>query len=103
MNKHQVSTAMRTAFENIKVQMPRSKSEKLFGLPVDMEKNKGYIDGMARIGGMVMDAINGKAGIYKRNDWNAHLSFRTAGLLNAPAFNTDRHFGKNNAFDCMVG
>jgi glutamate-1-semialdehyde aminotransferase len=85
MNKHQVSTAMRTAFENIKV------------------KQSAFSEEGKRIGGIVVDAINGKAGIYKRNDWNAHLSFRTAGLLNAPAFNIDRHYGKNNAFDCMVG
>lgn len=84
MNKHQVSTAMRTAFENIKV-MPSAFSE------------QGQ-----KIGGMVVDAINGKAGKVNRPDWNAHLSFRTAGLLNAPAFNVNNHTGRRNAFDCMV-
>lgn len=65
MNTHQITTTIRHAFENIQVKRVVNKPE------------------AERIAGMVMDALSSKAGIIKRNDWNAHLSFDTFKTLQA--------------------
>ena len=96
MKTHQIKTAIRLAFENIKV------------------KKSAFTEEGARIGSIIAPALNKGPGIINRPDWNASLSFRTAKLLNAPSFhrtitvngkveevNFNRHRGGANAYDCM--
>jgi hypothetical protein len=80
----QIKTAIREAFERITV------------------KKSAFTNEGARIGAIVHTANNRGAGIINRPVWNAGLSFKTAKLLNAPAFDVNNHWGKRNAFDCMV-
>ena len=68
MKTHQVKTAIRLAFENIKV-MPSA-----------------YTEEGGRIGAIIAPALKKGPGIINRPDWNASLSFRTAKMLNAPTF-----------------
>lgn len=65
MNKHQISTSIRTAFENVQVKRVVNKSQ------------------AERWASLIMDALSSKAGIIQRNDWNAHLSFETFKKLKA--------------------
>ena len=84
MKTHQIKTAIRLAFENIKVM------------------RSAYTDEGARIGSMIQPKLDKGPGIINRPDWNAHLSHRTAQLLNAPKFDHNEHYGRRNAYDCMV-
>jgi hypothetical protein len=68
MKTHQIKTAIRLAFENIKVM------------------RSAYTEEGARIGAMVQPKLDKGPGIINRPDWNASLSFRTAKMLNAPLF-----------------
>lgn len=65
---HSIRTAMRNAFDNIKV-MPSAHKDK-----------------SAITASKVYEALQGKAGIVNRLDWTASLSFKTAKMLNAPMF-----------------
>lgn len=85
MNKtHKIKTAIREAFENIKV------------------KASAFTPSGAVIGAAIHTANHRGAGIINRPDWNAGLSFKTAKLLNAPVFDVNNHWGSRNAFDRMV-
>lgn len=61
-----IATTMRVAFENI--------------LLKNISKNAAKNGLMARVGRSLDDP---KMGTYKRPEWNAHLSFKTAEQLNA--------------------
>ena len=85
MNKtHKIKTAIREAFESIKV------------------KASAFTQEGARIGAAIHTANNRGAGIINRPNWNASLSFKTAKLLNAPVFDVNNHWGSRNSFDRMV-
>lgn len=88
MITHKIKSAMRNAFENIKVVMPKKEDAK-------------HLEGMQRIGGHIHDANNSGMGVINRPDWNASLSFKTFKMLNAPAY--DVPVGKQRyAYDRMV-
>lgn len=66
---HVQPTAIRAAFENIRV-------------------DKGaYTKEGAIIGAKIHESIQGKAGIANELDWNAKLSMKTAASLDAPNYN----------------
>jgi hypothetical protein len=82
---HIQPTAMRHAFNNIKVVQPRTKAEKFFGMP--MKVRLPHWEGMAKTAAIISDALHGKSGISNELDWNAKLSMKTATALDAPNFN----------------
>jgi len=89
---HTQATAIRAAFENIKVVMPKG------GITKD---NKDAVSKLAIIGQQVWAGLAGKAGISNELDWNAKLSMKTAASLDAPNFNPvkmvdDGHGGKSS-------
>lgn len=86
MNKtHKVKTAIREAFERIQV------------------KASAFTTEGSRIGSIIHTANGHGHGIINRPDWNASLSFKTAKLLNAPAFDVNNHRGGRNSYDVMCG
>lgn len=68
MSTHNIPTALRSAFESIKV-MPSAYTEQ--GL---------------EIGDAIYHKLEKKVGIIPRYNWKANLSFKTAKALNAPVY-----------------
>ena len=68
-----ITTAMRHAFNNIKVKPSAQTKEG------------------ERIAAITMDALGSKAGEVKVKGWTANLQFKTAKALNAPIYDVPAH------------